>query len=184
MAAWKMAHALNAHLPEDIAVTSAEDAAGDFHAQFMAAGKWYRYSIRHDRYRSALDRGTSHLVRGELDFGAMERASADLRGTHDFRAMATQVDAKKNTVRTLTRVAWSRDGAMLRLDIEGSGFLYNMVRTIVGTLLNVGKGALPPDAIPGILASADRRRAGPVAPARGLCLMQVFYAPAAAGAAE
>lgn len=175
MAAWKIAHALNAHLPDDVAVTAAADAPDDFHAQFMAKGKWYRYAVRNDRYRSAIDRAFSHLVRNGLDLKAMEDAAKRLVGTHDFRAFATQIDAKKNSVRTMTRVAWTKEGPMLWLDVEGDGFLYNMVRTMAGTLLKIGGGAWPSSQIEAILASKDRKKAGPVAPAKGLTLMRVDY---------
>lgn len=176
LAAWKIGHALNAHLPEDVAVLEAEDAPEGFHSQFMAKGKHYRYVVRHHRYRSALDRAFCHLVRGELDFEAMQEGARRLVGTHDFRAMATQNESKKNTVRTMRRAEWVRHGEYLHFEVEGDGFLYNMVRTFVGTLLKIGKGAMRPDEIPRILASKDRRKAGPVAPAKGLFLMKVHYA--------
>lgn len=175
MAAWKIAHALNAHLPDDVAVTEAVDAAEDFHAQFMAKGKWYRYRVRNDRYRSALDRAFAHLVRNGLNVKAMQEAGKRLEGEHDFRAFATQIDAKKNSVRTMTRVSWTKEGPMLLLDVEGDGFLYNMVRTFAGTMLKIGAGAWPASQIDEILKSKDRKKAGPVAPAKGLTLMEVRY---------
>jgi len=175
MAAWKIGHAVNAHLPDDIAVMEARDVPDDFHAQFAAKGKLYRYIVRHHMYRTAIDRSFCHLVRGDLDVEAMETAARDLEGTHDFRAFATQNDEKKNTVRTMSRVEWKRHGPDLHFEVEGDGFLYNMVRTFVGTLLKIGKGAMKADAIPGILQSKDRRMAGPVAPAKGLFLMKVYY---------
>ncbi|MBI2921120.1 MAG: tRNA pseudouridine(38-40) synthase TruA [Planctomycetes bacterium] len=175
LAAWKIGHALNAHLPEDVAVLEAGDAPAEFHSQFMAKGKHYRYVVRNDKYRSALDRAFCHLVRGDLDLDAMQQGARRLVGTHDFRAMATQNETKKNTTRTMRRVEWVKHEAYLHLEVEGDGFLYNMVRTFVGTLLKIGKGGLGPEDIPRILASKDRRKAGPVAPAKGLFLMKVEY---------
>jgi tRNA pseudouridine38-40 synthase len=175
MAAWKIGHALNAHLPEDVAVVGAENAPDDFHAQFASKGKWYRYQVRHDMYRGALDRAFCHLVRGDLDVEAMKDAARRMTGTLDFRAFATQNEAKQNTIRTIWRVEWTREGPLLRCDVEGDGFLYNQVRTMVGTMLKVGKGAWPAARVDAILESKDRRNAGPVAPARGLTLMKVHY---------
>lgn len=175
MAAWKIAHALNAHMPEDVSVTSAVDVPFDFHSQYSAKGKWYQYSVRNDRYRSAVDRAFVHVVRNGLDFKAMQESAKVLVGEHDFRAFATQIDAKKNSVRRMTRIEWSKDGPNLTLDVEGTGFLYNMVRTFAGTMLKIGGGAWPASLMEKILASKDRKQAGPVAPARGLMLMEVRY---------
>jgi len=175
MAAWKIAHALNAHLPEDVAVTEAADAGEDFHAQFMAKGKWYQYRVRNDRYRSALDRAFAHLVRNGLDLKAMQDSGKRLEGEHDFRAFATQIDAAKNSVRRMKRVSWTKEGPLMLLDVEGDGFLYNMVRTFAGTMLKIGGGAWPSSKIDEILKSKDRKTAGPVAPAKGLTLVEVRY---------
>lgn len=175
MAAWKIAHALNAHLPEDVSVTSAVDVPFDFHSQYSAKGKWYRYRVRNDRYRSAVDRAFVLVVRNGIDLAAMQESAKVLVGEHDFRAFATQIAPEKNSVRTMTRVAWSKDGPNLSLDVEGTGFLYNMVRTFAGTMLKIGAGAWPASRMAEILASKDRKQAGPVAPAWGLTLMEVRY---------
>jgi tRNA pseudouridine38-40 synthase len=175
MAAWKIAHALNAHLPDDVAVTAAADVPFEFHSQYAAKGKHYRYRVRNDRYRSAVDRAFVHLVRNGLNLEAMRESAKALVGTHDFRAFATQIDAKQNTVRTMTRMEWSKDGPLLTLDVEGNGFLYNMVRTFAGTMLKIGGGAWPASQMAKILAGRDRKQAGPVAPAKGLTLVEVRY---------
>ncbi|MCE9583517.1 MAG: tRNA pseudouridine(38-40) synthase TruA [Planctomycetes bacterium] len=175
LAAWKIGHALNSYLPEDIAVVEVSDAPDDFHAQFNAKGKWYRYMVRNEMYRSAVDRAFSHLVRGTIDVTAMQEAAKRLVGKHDFRAFATQVTAKKNTVRTMKRVEWTKEGSMLTLDVEGDGFLYNMVRTFAGTMLKIGGGAWDAARMDAIIESKDRKQAGPVAAPCGLTLMRVYY---------
>lgn len=179
-------HALNAHLPRDITVLRCEEVAPDFHAQFDAIGKLYRYRILHRPVPGALDRNRCWWIHTPLDLDAMREGARHLVGVHDFRAFGTHSGRRRSTVREITSLDIARDGDYIQLDVAGTGFLYNMVRTIVGTLWLVGKSALPPAGVAEILASRDRRRAGPVSPAHGLYLMRVFYpepppAPAAPG---
>jgi len=167
--------ALNAVLPADIVVLAAEDAPDDFHARFSARSKLYEYTIWNDPVRPAIERRLCWHVRRPLDLERMRTAARFLTGTHDFAAFESSGASSRSTVRTVTRAEWRRDGKKLVFEIEGNGFLYNMVRAMVGTLVEIGRGRMPPEAMPEILLSRDRRRAGPGAPARGLCLVRVDY---------
>lgn len=169
--------ALNGNLPEDIAVRSVRPAPDGFHARFCAIGKRYVYRCVISRIRPAIGRGYFHWVKRPVDLAAMRRAAALLVGEHDFAAFASNpgYPRKHGTVRTirslhLVRRPWGCD-----LAIQGDGFLYNMVRAIAGTLLDVGRGRLAPEQVATILASRDRSAAGPTAPACGLYLLQVLY---------
>lgn len=167
--------ALNARLPVDIAVIAAREVPADFHAQYTALGKAYRYRILNRRTRTALARDRVWLVRRPLDPEAMQRGARHLVGRHDFRAFAVKVPTDKDSVRTVRFVDLSVRPPYLDVNIGGDGFLYRMVRTMVGTLVRVGLGELAPDAVADIRDSRDRRRAGTTAPAAGLCLVEVWY---------
>ena len=175
LSAEKWPNALNAHLSEDIAVRSAEDVPSDFHAQHSAKGKIYRYLVLNQRVRSALYRGAAHLVRPALDLGPMQTAAATLVGQHDFRSFGTRSSQKENTERILTRLDIYRREPFLSFTLEGNGFLYNMVRTIVGSLLEVGMGNRPPGWIAEVLNARDRKQAGKNVPPTGLTLIRVIY---------
>jgi len=168
--------ALNAHLPPDIAVVEAEDMPDDFHARFAAGSKIYEYTIATGPARPVLDRDLCWYVRSPLDLGRMRRAAACLVGEHDFAAFGAENFRRKTTVRTVYSLDIEELAGRLRLRVHGNGFLYNMVRAITGTLVDVGRGRIEPEQVREILASRDRRKAGPTAPARGLCLVRVFYA--------
>lgn len=167
--------ALNAHLPEDITVLGVSETDAAFHAQFSARRKLYRYAVWTGPVRSSIDRKFCYWRCEPLSIERMRRAARHLVGRHDFRAFGTEVPKEKATRRTVYRLGVSRRGRFVYFDIEGDGFLYNMVRAIVGTLLWVGRGKLEPEAVREILRSRDRRKAGPNAPARGLCLERVWY---------
>jgi len=168
--------AMNAHLPEDIRVVSASRAAAAFHARFDAAGKQYRYSLWNHPALNPLIRHMAWHVPQPLDFGAMRQAARRLVGRRDFRAFAVNRNYPTPcTVRTLRRCDILRQGPRVTFVIEGDGFLYRMCRSIVGTLVQVGKGKIPPERIDEILESRDRRVAGMTAPAHGLTLWRVFY---------
>jgi tRNA pseudouridine38-40 synthase len=175
IAAGRLVHALNANLPPDIAVLRVDEMPEGFHAQFQAAGKTYRYRILLGPARSALRRDRTYLFRSPLDLDRMRAAAARLTGTHDFRAFCTEARTRGRTERRIDRLDIRREGDEVVFEIDGDGFLYNMVRTIVGTLLWVGIGNLTPDDVDAILASKDRRRAGQVVPAQGLTLVEVRY---------
>ena len=171
----KLRDALNAVLPRDIAVLRVEEAPEDFHARFSARGKVYQYTILQGPVRSAIERSLCWHFRSELDMDRMRQAASALVGRHDFAAFRTESREPKATVRTLHRLDIEREGLRLILTFEGDGFLYNMVRAIVGTLVDVGRGKLSPGSMADILQSRDRGRAGPTAPAKGLCLVEVKY---------
>lgn len=175
IAADRLPAALNAHLPDDISVLSAEDAPPEFHAQFAAKGKTYRYRLVTRPARPAIDRNRVYWWRRPLDAEAMREAAKCLVGEHDFRAFGTETAGKENTVRRVDRLDVLRQDPYIDFVVRGNGFLYNMVRSIVGTLLLVGKGDLVPSGVKEVLESRDRRRAGPVAPAKGLTLVEVHY---------
>jgi tRNA pseudouridine38-40 synthase len=172
--AGRILRGLNAVLPEDVAVHAVEDAPEGFHARFSARGKWYRYRIHRGAAPSPIDRRYSYHVPFELDLGRMRAAAEALVGTHDFRGFARRAD-ERSTVRTLFSVDVDGAGSIIDLDVKGDAFLYNMVRAIAGTLIDVGRGKRPVSACGQVLASRDRGRAGPTVPARGLVLMEVFY---------
>jgi tRNA pseudouridine38-40 synthase len=166
--------ALNAVLPGDTVVWSLSEAGEGFHPRFSARSRCYRYTIWNHCVRNPLLRRTSHWVFEPLLVGAMEDAAGLLVGEHDFATFGSPPQGE-NTVRRVFRATWTRQGNELRLDIEANAFLYRMVRSIVGTLVQVGKGELSVAAFGELLAAADRSLAGPTAPANGLSLEAVHY---------
>jgi tRNA pseudouridine38-40 synthase len=167
--------AVNAHLPEDVVVRAAEVVPDDFDANRDAVRKLYRYVIHDGDVPDLFRRRYCYHTRWKLDADAMARAAGALRGRHDFRCFETEWPNRATSVRTITRLAVRRSGDWLRLDVEADGFLYNMVRAIAGTLVNVGRGFWPEDYVARLVESGDRTQAGPTAPARGLFLMRVRY---------
>jgi tRNA pseudouridine38-40 synthase len=170
-----IARALNALLPPDIAVLSAEEAAASFHARFSAVRKRYRYSILNRPVRPALGRRTVLHVPRSLDERAMREAARCLVGTHDFSSFRCNSGKEDAPVRTVQALAIERRGDLVTIEIEAASFLYKMVRSIAGTLIAVGRGKAPPSEVAAILAARDRSRAFPTAPACGLCLLSVEY---------
>ncbi|MCL4179783.1 MAG: tRNA pseudouridine(38-40) synthase TruA [Verrucomicrobia bacterium] len=182
MPARKLALALNAHLPEDIRVMSAEACPDDFHARFQAVGKQYRYFVWNHRAMNPLLRRQAWHVPAHLDIEAMRAAARRLVGRHDFRSFAANRNYEvEMTVRNLSRCDLRRSGALLTFVLEGDGFLYKMCRGIVGTLVQVGQHKLGVEEMDRILAERDRRVAGMTAPAHGLVLWQVNYARPGSG---
>jgi tRNA pseudouridine38-40 synthase len=176
MAAAKLALAINAHLPEDIRVLSAQRCRADFHARFDAAGKQYRYFVWNHTAMNPLLRQQAWHVPRQLNLAAMRSAAKLFLGRHDFKSLAASRDYEaESTVRTLTRCDVKRSDHLLTFVIEGDGFLYKMCRGIVGTLVQVGQGKIAAGEIRAILAGKDRRLAGMTAPAHGLVLWRVFY---------
>jgi tRNA pseudouridine38-40 synthase len=171
--------ALNATLPLDMAVVTCEMARDGFHATHDAKRKTYRYTIDDGPVRDVFARNQVWQYRSSLDAAAMQRAAMALTGTHDFSSFETAGSPRESSVRTVyeLRVGRLPDSAASRIVVEitGNGFLYNMVRAIVGTLVDVGRGA-EDEAWPGkVLAARDRSAAGQTAPAQGLCLVRVEY---------
>ena len=173
----KFSFALNTMLPPDIRVTRSEEVPLEFHARFSTRGKRYRYLFHAAPHAGALTRNTHAHVIYPLEVEKMQIEAQDLVGTHDFAAFAASGSVVKDTVRTIYRAEVTREGSEIRLIVEGSGFLYNMVRIIAGTLIGVGSGKLEPGAFRRAIASGDRLDLGITAPAHGLTLMEVFYDP-------
>lgn len=172
-----MQRAMNALLPHDISVQRAWEVAYDFHARYSAIRRDYRYLLMADTYRSPLLRHRAVHIDHAIDVAAMAQAVSVLEGVHDFAAFGSTPDGP--TVRECFRAACTeieQDGRrLIAIDLAASGFLRHMVRTIVGTLLLIGRGKLPVEQMAVILASRDRAQAGPTAPSHGLYLMSVTY---------
>jgi tRNA pseudouridine38-40 synthase len=172
--------ALNAHLPRDIAVTHAADVATSFHARKSAVSKRYRYLIVNSRTHDVFRRGYSwHYCYGKLDAEAMHAAAQHWRGTHDFRTFETQWPQRSSSVRTVLDISVARlpapQNKVIQFEVEADGFLYNMVRTMVGTLVEIGRGRRSTEWTVELLTAGDRRRAGMKVPAAGLFLLEVKY---------
>jgi tRNA pseudouridine38-40 synthase len=170
-----LVRAINAHLPHDISVFTAEDKPEAFDANRDARRKLYRYLIHDGPVVNPFLRRYCCQSRHVLDVEAMRRAAAPLAGRHDFHSFETDWPNRMSSVRTVTHLAINRFGDWIWLDVEADGFLYNMVRAIVGTLMNVGRGYWPETQVAAILQALDRVQAGPTAPAQGLFLMRVCY---------
>lgn len=169
--------AMNSLLPNDIAVIEATEAEQNFHARFAAKGKHYRYTILNQRIPSPFDRLYAYQVYQSLDIDKMQVAAQRIVGTHNFRAFCSSRSQVKNFVRTVwsCEVSFSYEDSIVKIDVTGDGFLYNMVRIIAGTLIDIGKGKLNPDYVSAMLLSQDRTEAGTTAPPQGLCLIRVWY---------
>lgn len=175
MPAEKISFALNQRLPEDIVVQESCQVPEDFHPRFSKSRKTYEYRILNCRFRQPLERRTSYFYHYPLDVSAMQKAAAYLVGEHDFTSFAS-VHAQTNTyVRTIYALDVVREGDMIRIRVQGNGFLYNMVRIIAGTLIQVGAGIKKPEDMESILAGKDRELAGPTAPAHGLIMIGLEY---------
>lgn len=166
--------ALNAVLPEDVAVRDLMEAEAGFHPRYAARSRTYEYTIYNHPLRSPLARRTAWHVAVPLDVAALMQATQVLVGEHDFAAFG-RAPKGENTIRRVNRAGWRVDEPFLIFEIEANAFLHRMVRRVVGTLKKVGEGTYTPEAFADILASRDRRRAGAAAPAHGLCLVQVSY---------
>ena len=172
----KLPLAVNAWLPEDIRIVSARRVPTEFHARFQATGKQYRYAVWNHTAMNPLLRTQAWHVPMKLDVRAMRSATKRFIGKHDFRSFAaTHSYEIEDTVRTLIRCDIKRSGPLLTFIIEGDGFLYKMCRSIVGTLVQLGRGKFGEAELKRMLAAKDRRVAGMTAPAHGLVLWKVFY---------
>ncbi|MGI6264073.1 MAG: tRNA pseudouridine(38-40) synthase TruA [Acutalibacteraceae bacterium] len=167
--------ALNAHLPRDIAVMACRAVGEDFHPRYDAVGKRYVYRILNAPTRDPFLEGRAYHIRRRLNVDVMAKAAADLTGKHDFAAFCAAGSTVEDTVRTVRDCGVTRRGELVEIHMQADGFLYNMVRIAVGTLLEIESGRLPGNAVPAILASGDRALAGATAPAEGLYLERVFY---------
>ena len=165
---------LRMYLPEDIGIYSCRDVSERFHARLNAKEKTYRYRIWNSNTPNVFDRRFVAVFPEQLNLDAMNQAAQHLLGEHDFSAFCGNAKMKKSTVRYLRSIDIRRSGEEIVIDITGNGFLHNMVRILVGTLIEVGRGARQPDSI-SALFGGKRADAGFLAPAQGLCLMEVFY---------
>jgi tRNA pseudouridine38-40 synthase len=170
-----LVRAINAHLPPDVVVREAADVAQAFDANRDARRKLYRYVIHDGPVVDPFLRRYQHHTRHRLDAEAMRRAAQPLHGRHDFHSFETDWPNRMSSTRTITHLAVNRFADWIWLDVEADGFLYNMVRAIAGTLINVGRGYWPQTQVAEILRAEDRALAGPTAPAQGLFLMRVTY---------
>ncbi len=175
MAADKFAIAMNMHLPPDIRVLFSEECDPTFHARFSAKRKVYSYTVQLGPHADVFLRTTSLHLHYIPDVEAMQKAAAAVIGTHDFNAFKCADSSMENTVRTITRSEWNRNGNLLVYTVEGNGFLYNMVRILVGTMLEIGSGKRPVSDLENAIETGSRTSAGATAPARGLRLERVIY---------
>jgi len=171
----KFSYALNQRLPEDIVVQESGEVGEDFHPRYRECRKTYEYRILNRRFPLPEYRNTAMFYHGSLDGEKMKEAGRAFLGEHDFAGFCSAGAQVQTTVRTIYGLQVERAGDMLCIQVEGNGFLYNMVRIIAGTLLEVGKGRIPPEKMADIIASRDRGQAGPTAPAKGLCLVGIRY---------
>jgi len=168
--------AVNSHLPLEVAVTDVKEVPLDFHARYNAKGKRYIYKIHNSQVRDPFLRGRALYYRRPIDVELLSKAAKAYVGSHDFTSFCT-LDKREpgDFVRTVTDFSVWREGSMVYLSVSADGFLYNMVRIMVGTLLLINEGGLSADSIPDIIKACDRSMAGPTAPACGLYLDEVFY---------
>lgn len=171
----RIPYALNAHLAPGIICRGAEIVPDDFNAARSAKGKTYRYIIDNSEFPDVMMSRYAWHYRYPLDTNAMAEAAKAFLGTHDFIGFAASGFSVKTTVRTIHSLIIKREGNLITTDITGNGFLYNMVRIIMGTLADVGGGKIAAGELPDIILSGDRNKAGITAPAKGLCLKEVFY---------
>jgi tRNA pseudouridine38-40 synthase len=170
-----LCRALNAHVREGVVIERIETCRDDFHARFDARSKRYLYVTRTSRFRPPFAHAYSHWLSYPLDLEAMRRAASALIGRHDFRAFSNTGSPRSTTVREIHGVRFIARAEVLAFVVQADGFLYNMVRTIAGTLLDVGRGKRASDCVARALATGDRNAAGPTAPAAGLYLVSVQY---------
>ncbi len=167
--------ALNALLPPPVVALCAEEAPPGFHPRFGARRKEYRYRILNRELPSPFEGRFAWHIPEPLDVAAMQAAASELVGEHDFAAFCAAGGAARTSVREVLELSVERRGELIEITVLGNGFLYMMVRIIVGTLVEVGRGRMSPARVREILASRDRTRAGPTAPPRGLALIRVEY---------
>lgn len=170
-----MRRAINSKLPRDVVIRSAALAGDNFHASRSAIGKTYRYRIHMGPERTVFTAHQVYHYWRALDVAAMRAAAQKILGRHDFRGFASSAEERQDTVRHVWRCDVAELGSEIHITVEGNGFLYNMVRNIVGTLVEVGRGLWTSERIDLILATTDRTQAGFTAPPQGLCLVAVHY---------
>lgn len=171
----KMCFALNQRLPDDIRIQDSCEVPLDFHPRYCDSTKTYEYKILNRRFDNPVMRLYTHFVYMPLDYEKMQEAAKYLVGEHDFKSFCSARTQVTDTVRTIYSLDVSKEGDIIKIRISGNGFLYNMVRIIVGTLIKVGLKVYPPEYVKEILEACDRNVAGPKAPAKGLTLIGIVY---------
>lgn len=171
----KLKKALNTLLPEDIVIKRIKEVPLDFHSRFDVKSKLYRYIILNRAYRSVFLRKRAYFYPYPLDINLMRKEAKVLLGRHDFKAFQASDKKEKSSIRTIKKLVIKKKKDLITIDIEADGFLYNMVRNIVGTLIEIGRGRFVKGDLKKILLSRDRKQAGFTAPAMGLYLVKVKY---------
>lgn len=171
----KVSFALNQKLPEDIRIQHSEEVELDFHPRFCDSKKTYCYRIRNAMFPNPCKRHYEYFVHRDLHVEDMQKAAEYLVGTHDFKSFCSVYTQAKDTIRTVNYIKVDKLGDEISITVNGNGFLYNMVRIIVGTLIVVGKGLKKPEEVKTMLEGLDRSLSGPTAPAHGLMLMGIEY---------
>jgi len=163
------------NLPDDIGVKSIKDSSERFHARYNILSKTYMYRINNNQIKNVFDRKYIHNINDKLDLEKMKQCSEILIGTHDFQSFTTLKSKTKSTVRTINYINIEEKDGVIEIEVNGNGFLWNMVRIILGTLIEAGKGKLNENDIESILNAKKRAEAGPMAPAKALFLKDVEY---------
>lgn len=171
----KISYALNQRLPEDIRIRQSGEVAADFHPRHCSSRKTYEYRILNAAFPVPTRRLYTHFTYVPLDVELMKEGASYLIGEHDFKSFCSAAAAAETTVRTILDIQVEKEGSEISIKVCGSGFLYNMVRIIAGTLLEIGRGSYPPEHMKNILEAKDRQAAGPTAPACGLTLIQYEF---------
>jgi tRNA pseudouridine38-40 synthase len=165
----------NRFLPRDVVIREVREMPENFHARYSAKGKWYRYTIYNGDMRSPLHDRTAWHLRGDIDLGLLRSAAKFMVGKHDFHAFRSSGCVAKTSIRDIFKVDIVADQELVYIDIKGSGFLRNMVRMMVGTMVEVGQGKRPVSDLPKLLLGEEDLICGPTAPAHGLCLQEVWF---------
>ena len=171
----KISYALNQRLPDDIVIQESGEVAPDFHPRYCDSRKTYEYRILNRTFPLPMERRDSYFCYRRLDVVAMREAAQYIVGTHDFASFCAAHAQTETTVRTIYACTVEKTGDMICIRVTGAGFLYNMVRIIAGTLIEIGYGAKEPDDMQTILTACSRSEAGPTAPAHGLTMMGIEF---------
>ena len=167
--------AINTKLPDDIAIIKSEEVSEEFHSRYCSKGKTYSYTIKNRYEKACIGRNYFYQVKDELNIDDMNEACKYFIGKHDFKAFRTTGSSVKTSVRTISELYLETIGDTIKVYVTADGFLYNMVRIIVGTLVEVGRGKIKADSIKYIIELGDRTKAGPCVPPNGLVLEEVYY---------
>ncbi len=171
----KIPIAINSKLKQSIRIIKAEEVEENFHARYSCKGKKYRYIINNSKYGSAIYRDLEYHIPIKLNVEAMQKGIKYFEGEHDFKGFKASGTSSKSSVRTIYNAKVIQEGERIIIELEGNGFLYNMVRIISGTMVDVGLGKIKPEEIPEIIESKERSRAGKTLPPQGLYLVEVYY---------